>query len=78
MESEEKQTCQWKNCDAPAVRHVVFGLSVFDTGDDVHISATPYIPEHFDLCERHIEKVRLQYVHHREYALGKCPKQPEH
>ena len=78
MESEEIRTCQWKGCGAPASRHVVCGLRVFEAGDDdVHISAAPYSAEHFDLCEKHVERARVEYVHCKEYGFGDCPQHPD-
>ena len=78
MESEEQQTCQWKSCDAPASKHAAFGLNVFDAPDGAHISKSPNNLEHFDLCATHLEKVRLQYVHVKEYPLGMCPAHRDH
>lgn len=78
MEGVVNSICQWKNCVSPAEKHVVVGLRVFDSVDDVHISGTPYIPEHFDLCIKHLDLARLQYVHVTEYNLGECPKQTDH
>jgi hypothetical protein len=78
MESDGKQNCQWKGCTSRASKHAVVGLNVFEARDDVHISGTPYKPEHFDLCKKHLDLARLQYVHFQDYALGKCPKQVEH
>ena len=78
MEGEVKQTCQWNDCSSPANGHAVVGLSVFETRQDVHISEAPYRSQHLDLCQRHLELARLQYVHVTEYGLGECPNDPEH
>lgn len=59
-----------------AVKHVVFGLSVFAASADIHISDTSSASEHLDLCLKHADLVGLQHVHVNEYELGECPQQP--
>jgi hypothetical protein len=78
MEGDPKHKCQWSNCGSVASKHAVLALSVFDAKDDVHVSEAPYLPEHFDLCGRHLELAHLQYVHVNEYELGCCPQDQAH
>lgn len=77
MESVGK-TCQWKGCTSPAVKHAALGLNVFDSKLDLHTSEPPFAPEHYDLCFKHLELARLQYVHVAEYELDECPKRDGH
>ncbi len=69
----EKYICQWKGCTSQAAKHAVIGLSVFDAAGDPRTSQPSYEADHFDLCEKHLELARLQYMHFQEYPLGKCP-----
>ena len=78
MVCEVEQKCQWNHCESQASKHAVVGLNVFDARDDAHTSEAPYTPQHFDLCEQHLELARLQYVHVSEYALGACPRSDRH
>ena len=73
MRDNEKQRCQWENCDALPTKHVHFGLRVFDTEDSIHTSDTPYIPHHCDLCAEHAELTVEQYLHSAVFELGECP-----
>jgi hypothetical protein len=73
MESAVKQKCQWKGCGSPAEKHAVMGTSVFEAPDDVHTSKGPDTTQHFDVCEKHLELARLQYIHFHEYKLDECP-----
>ena len=73
MESGVNLKCQGSGCNASAVKHVVFGLRLFEAPDNIHISEIPYITDHFDLCKQHIDRVREDYVHVTEYELGDCP-----
>ena len=77
MEGEIIKNCDWIKCGLKATKHLVFGLRVFDVPANIHVSEMPYRAEHFDLCEKHIEQVKLQYVHVTVFDLGQCPKHRE-
>lgn len=77
MEGEVIKNCDWVKCGLKATKHLVFGLRVFDVSNDLHVSEMPYATEHFDLCEKHVEQVKLQYVHVTVFALGQCPNHPD-
>lgn len=76
MESEVPIHCQWTRCDESAVKHLVFGVRVFDSQPDLHKSESSYTPEHLDLCLKHVELIGIQYIHVTEYDLGMCPEHP--
>src|SRR6187399_3296848 len=63
--------CQWSNCGARPSKHVLFGLRIFDSPKAPDID-TPYILDHRDLCDRHVDEVRSQYFHVSVCELGKC------
>ena len=73
MESEVQKSCQWKHCEKSASMHVIFGTRVFDPPEDLHVSNSPNKPEHLDLCLKHIDLIRLQFIHVNLMELGSCP-----
>jgi len=78
MESEVLPNCQWNKCNAPAAKHMVFGLRVFEASAEIHASDAVFDPDHLDLCEKHVELIRLTYVRVTAYDLGACPDEVRH
>jgi hypothetical protein len=69
MTTQPAAVCEWKHCDAPASKHVWFGLPVRDAAGREPIGDLPYTTEDKDLCRKHAADVGRQYIHVTEFEL---------
>jgi hypothetical protein len=70
MESENH--CQWSSCTTEADKHVVFGRRMFDPNAGIDPANAPEAREHRNLCQKHVEKLRSQYLFVIVYKQGEC------
>ena len=62
--------CQWNKCTDLADKHAVFGRRVFEAGPAD--SQAPYLTKHRDLCNRHIDELKTQYIEVAVMEIGTC------
>lgn len=65
--------CDWSRCEAAAAKHAKFGNRSFGAGAIVAAPGQNYTAIHRDLCAKHVEEVRVQYLDFAEFELGQCP-----
>lgn len=72
MASESPIICQWSRCGEPATKHVRFGNRTFGTDDILPSPAQNFTVLHRNLCEKHVDEVRSQYLEVVVFGVGDC------
>ena len=73
MHENQHTTCSWSGCSVPATKHVRFGNRTFGVVETLPAVDQNYTMLHRNLCEKHVEEVRGQYLDVRVFDIGECP-----
>jgi hypothetical protein len=70
MSIKPRKNCKCDRCNCDALKHAAFGLPIADAlKDGGRISKIPYITDHLDLCDKHLNEANVSYVYYAESAL---------
>ena len=72
LENHHKR-CSWSKCDVPASQHVRFGNRTFGVVDILPAPDQNYTVLHRNLCEKHLNDIRDQYLDFQAFEIGECP-----
>lgn len=73
MHENHHISCSWTNCENPATKHVRFGNRTFGAVEIMPAPDQNYTVIHRNMCEKHLEDVRLQYLDVSVFDIGECP-----
>ncbi len=73
MHENHHMRCSWSKCEIPATKHVRFGNRTFGVVDILPAPDQSYTVLHRNLCEKHLEDIRDQYLDFQVFDIGKCP-----
>ncbi|CAN5469305.1 hypothetical protein BH10ACI2_BH10ACI2_09100 [soil metagenome] len=65
--------CSWSGCATSARNHVRFGNRTFGVAEILPAPDQNYTVIHRNLCDKHLEEVRQQYLDVRVFDIGECP-----
>jgi hypothetical protein len=72
MTGESIIKCQWGRCSETATNHVRFGNRTFGTEDILPSPVQNFTVLHRNLCRKHVDVVRTQYLEVTVFDIGDC------
>lgn len=73
MQKQSEKPCGWSRCDVPVEKHVRFGNRSFGPAGIMDAPNQNYTAIHRNLCAKHVNDVRAQYLDVEVFELGECP-----
>jgi hypothetical protein len=73
MHEHPKIDCSWSRCDSPATKHLRFGNRTFGVHEILPAPDQNYTVLHRNLCDKHVDDIRNQYLDVSIFEIGECP-----
>jgi hypothetical protein len=73
MQEQIEIPCSWSQCDSAATKHVRFGNRTFGVHDILPAPDQNYTVLHRNLCDKHVEEIKGQYMDVSVFEIGECP-----